>query len=75
MISGSIDQHIKFHDLESYKLVYNIKLPSALSSFDASSDGNHFAIGMSDGSFLLWSKKFTREYAEEELMDEEDKLF
>jgi len=52
-------------------------LPSPLSSFDASSDGNHFAVGMSDGSFLLRSKKFTWEYHEDgtEILDEEERMF
>ena len=52
--------------------MYNIKLPSPLSSFDASSDGVHFGIGMVDGSFLLRSKKFTREYWEDGSLIEDD---
>jgi len=56
--------------------MYNIKLPSPLSAFSASVDGNHYAVGMSDGTFLLRTKKFTREYKEDgtEIIDEEERL-
>lgn len=53
LVSGAADQHIKFHDLSTEKVSYNIKIPSPLSALDFSSDGKHFAIGMIDGSFLI----------------------
>jgi WD40 repeat protein len=59
LVSGAADQHIKFHDLTSELVTYNIKIPSPLSSLDFSSDGKHFAIGMVDGSLVIRSKKFT----------------
>jgi WD40 repeat protein len=71
LISGGADSHLKFHDLDSEKVMYNIKLPSELASFDISSDGKHYSIGMADGTFLVRSKKFTKEYTEtgEEIVD------
>lgn len=76
LVSGAADQHVKFHDLTSELVSYNVKLPSPLSSLDFSSDGKHFAIGMIDGSLIIRSKKFTREYTEdgEEIEDPEERI-
>ena len=38
------------------KVVHKIKLPSEVFSLDASRDGNHFALGLNDGSLVIKSK-------------------
>ena len=39
------------------KVVYKVKLPSELFAMDFSVDGNNYAIGLNDGSFIIKSKK------------------
>ena len=38
------------------KVVHKIKLPSEIFSLDTSGDGNHFALGLNDGSLVIKSK-------------------
>lgn len=52
------------------KVVYKVKLPSELFAMDFSVDGNHYAIGLNDGSLIIKSKKFDTV----ETKDEEEKL-
>ena len=41
-------------------------------SFDVSNDGNHFALGLNDGSLIIKSKLLEKE---EQELDDEQKLF
>ena len=52
-----------------------MKLPHSLASFAASSDGQHYALGLVQGSLLVRSKKFTTELGEDKMdVDAEDML-
>ena len=78
IIAGGLDCHLKFLEFRGEarnQLVnsYKIKVPSEIMSFDISSDGNHFALGLNDGSLIIKSKMIEKE-AEQEL-DEEQKIF
>ena len=50
-------------------MAYKIKVPSEIFALDFSSDGNHFSMGLSDGSLLIKSKML--EPAEEVKTDEQ----
>lgn len=76
---------MKFHDLRiqnddddvvevqkaEEKVMYTVKLPSEVLSFDISSDGENYALGLLNGTLLVRSKKFTKEDEEEDLDPEE----
>jgi len=75
LISAGADCHLKFHDLVNEKVMYTIKLPSEILSFDMSSDGQNYALGLINGTLLVRSKKFTKEDEEDEDADiEADKV-
>jgi U3 small nucleolar RNA-associated protein 15 len=73
LISAGSDSHLKFHDLDSQKVTYTMKLPSEILSFDISSDGQNYALGLLNGTLLVRSKKFTQD-GDEELDMEPDQL-
>jgi len=59
VIAGGLDSQLKFFDLnDDHKLsvAYKIKVPSEIFALDFSTDGNHFAMGLSDGSLVIKSK-------------------
>jgi WD40 repeat protein len=74
LISSGGDCHLKFHDLESEKVMYTVKLPSEILSFDISSDGENYALGLLNGTLLVRSKKFTKEDDEEEELEPEEMM-
>lgn len=75
LITAGADCHLKFHDLINEKVMYTIKLPSEILSFDISSDGQNYALGLINGTLLVRSKKFTKEDDEDEDADiEADKV-
>jgi len=37
-------------------VAYKIKVPSEIFAFDFSGDGNHFSMGLADGSLVIKSK-------------------
>lgn len=51
-------------------MAYKVKVPSEIFAFDISSDGNHYSMGLNDGSLIIKSKLI------EEVInvDEEEKL-
>lgn len=51
-------------------MAYKIKIPSELFALDCSRDGNHFALGLNDGSLIIKSKQLEKI----EDKDEEEKL-
>ncbi|CAI2366443.1 unnamed protein product [Moneuplotes crassus] len=67
LISAGADCHLKFHDLVNEKVMYTVKLPSEVLSFDISSDGQNYALGLVNGTLLIRSKKFTPDEDEEDL--------
>ena len=61
IIAGGLDGQLKFFQSESetpnnLQVAYKIKLPSEVFGLDFSSDGNHFALGLNDGSLIIKSK-------------------
>ena len=61
IIAGGLDGQLKFFQSETdapdnLQVAYKIKLPSEIFALDFSSDGNHFALGLNDGSLLIKSK-------------------
>lgn len=77
IIAAGLDQQMKFFEVikESeelqLRLQYKIKLPQAVMEFAISADGQHFIIGLIDGSFLIKSKHL-EEFQEEQ--DDETKM-
>lgn len=53
-------------------VAYKIKVPSEIFALDFSSDGNHFAMGLADGSLVIKSKLLE---AEEENKTVEQRMF
>ena len=43
-------------DDHSVSVCYKIKVPSEIHALDFSADGNHFAMGLNDGSLVIKSK-------------------
>ena len=81
IIAAGLDQQIKFFELFNdeteqaldevnyqLRLQYKIKLPQAVMTFSISSDGQHYVIGLVDGSLIIKSKQL--EKFEEEQDDE-----
>ena len=81
VIAAGLDQQIKFFELFNdtsdqpldevnyqLRLQYKIKLPQAVFAFSISSDGQHYVIGLVDGSLIIKSKQL--EKFEEEQDDE-----
>ena len=52
-------------------VAYKIKLPSEVFALDVSSDGNHLALGLNDGSIIVKSKEMEQDEKE---VDEEEKM-
>lgn len=86
LITAGADWHLKFHDINiqsgtdevglfnvtDEKVMYTVKLPSEILSFDISSNGENYAIGLLNGTLLVRSKKFTKEEDEQEELDAEE---
>jgi hypothetical protein len=77
LVAGGLDNQLKFFSCEGeddkLSVTYKIKVPAEIFSFDFSVDGNHFAMGLTDGSLIVKSKKIEEDAKED--MDEETKLF
>lgn len=59
VLAGGLDNQLKFFSFdedETMKVAYKIKLPSELFAIDFSADGNHYAMGLNDGSLIIKSK-------------------
>lgn len=68
VIAGGLDNQLKFFSIgenNQLEVAYKIKVPSEIFALDCSSDGNHFAMGLNDGSLIVKSKQ----------LEEEDNLF
>jgi len=58
IMAGGLDGQLKFFEIqdEELKVAYKIKVPSEIYAFDVSSDGNHYSMGLNDGSLIIKSK-------------------
>ena len=59
VIAGGLDSQLKFFtvtDEHDISVSYKIKVPSEIFAFDFSGDGNHFSMGLADGSLVIKSK-------------------
>jgi WD40 repeat protein len=58
IIAGGLDNQLKFLSVEDdeIKVAYKMKLPSEIFCIDFSQDGNHYAVGLNDGSLIIKSK-------------------
>jgi WD40 repeat protein len=61
LLAGGLDNMLKFFSVHSnangdLKVEYKIKVPSEIFAFDFSYDGNHFAMGLNDGTLIVKSK-------------------
>lgn len=63
----------QFNEEQKLEVVYKIKIPSEVFAFDVSADGNHFGLGLNDGSLIIKSKKLEEEV--DLFKAEEEKLF
>jgi len=61
-------------DTHEVSVAYKIKLPSEIFALDFSGDGNHFAMGLADGSLVIKSKMLEpleeRKTEEQKLLDQ-----
>ena len=61
-------------DTHEVSVAYKIKLPSEIFALDFSGDGNHFAMGLADGSLVIKSKMLEpleeRKSEEQKLIDQ-----
>ena len=77
VIATGLDQQIKFFEIFEHegalqlRLQYKVKLPGPVFTFAISSDGNHYIIGLMDGSLFIKSKHL-EEFQEEQ--DDEMKM-
>ena len=72
-MAGGLDNIMKFFFVEEdyqLKVAYKLKVPSEIFSFDMSYDGNHYALGLNNGTVIIKSKLLD----EVEEVDEEEKL-
>ena len=72
IVAGGLDSQLKFFQATAdapndLQVAYKIKLPSEIFAFDFSADGNHFALGLNDGSLIIKSKSIEKD----EEIDEE----
>lgn len=62
VVAGGLDSMLKFmqptqeEGIHGLKVVHKIKLPSEVFSLDVSKCGNHFGLGLNDGSLVIKSK-------------------
>lgn len=59
VVAGGLDCQLKIFsvtDDHEMSVAYKVKVPSEIFAMDFSSDGNHFSMGLSDGSLLIKSK-------------------
>ena len=59
VIAGGLDSQLKFFNVSDdheVSVAYKIKVPSEIFAFDVSGDGNHFSMGLADGSLVIKSK-------------------
>lgn len=74
-MAGGLDSQLKFFsvsDDHQLSVAYKIKVPSEIFGLDFSADGNHFAMGLADGSLVIKSKMLE---SEGDLRTAEQKLF
>jgi len=64
LLAGGLDQQIKFFELFNddegamqLRLTYKIKLPQAVFTMAISPCGNHYVVGLVDGSLIIKSKE------------------
>ena len=75
VIAGGLDCQLKFFsitDESELSVAYKIKVPSEIFALDISADGNHFSMGLSDGSLVIKSKMLE---PLEEVKTDEQRLF
>ena len=75
VIAGGLDSQLKFFtvtDEHDISVAYKIKVPSEIFGLDFSGDGNHFAMGLADGSLVIKSKML--DPVEEKKTDEQRML-
>lgn len=59
LLAGGMDQQMKIFARDedgTLKVAYKIRVPQEITSLDISSDGLHFALGLSTGSLIVKSK-------------------
>lgn len=62
ILASGLDQQIKFFELIEeneeiqMRLTYKMKLPNAVFQLSVSSDGNHYVVGLLNGSLIIKSK-------------------
>lgn len=59
VVAGGLDGIIKFFDVtdnNELSVAYKIKVPSQIFALDIAADGQHFSMGLADGSLCIKSK-------------------
>ncbi len=66
LVTGSLDGHVKFHDVSTFKTVHSIKFPSPILTFGVAQNDSFVAAGMSDGLVQFLHRKDPEEKREKE---------
>lgn len=57
-MAGGLDNQLKFFSIEEdeLKVEYKLKVPSEIFALGCSYDGNHYSMGLNDGTLIIKSK-------------------
>lgn len=64
LVSGSLDTHVKFHDISTFQTVHSVKFPSPVLSAVVAPNDSFVAAGMSDGLVQFMHRKCLEEERE-----------
>lgn len=68
LLAGGLDNIVKFFDVQNSQdltVQYQLKVPSEIFAMDFSSDGNHYSLGLNDGTLIIKSKQIEEQEEEE----------
>lgn len=70
LFSGSLDQHVKIYDLETFRVVHSIKYAAPILDLGISKNNSHLAVGMSDGTFSVRKRAIQESTEDEAIADD-----
>jgi len=61
LVSASLDRHVKFYDVNTYKVVHTLDYPSAILSVAVAPNDSLLTVGMADGLLSIQRRKDDKE--------------
>ncbi|KAI9278431.1 WD40-repeat-containing domain protein [Phascolomyces articulosus] len=58
LLTGSLDHHVKIHNVQDYKVVHSIKYPAPVMSVALSPDDSHLVAGMANGLLSVRQRQY-----------------